>query len=135
MHCDLLGVWQSKYPTGPYFIVINDELAEIFSEMADIEEIEGNRWESLAYRKVAANLTALGEDVREIYKRNDLRKIDGVGSAIEKKIRQYIEEGKIDAYDKLKQKYPVDFRNLRKIQGLGPKKIAALFINYRLRVC
>ena len=109
--------------------MINDELAEIFSEMADIEEIEGNRWESLAYRKVAANLTALGEDVREIYKRNDLRKIDGVGSAIEKKIRQYIEEGKIDAYDKLKQKYPVDFRNLRKIQGLGPKKIAALFIN------
>jgi DNA polymerase (family 10) len=109
--------------------VINDELSEIFAEMADIEEIEGNRWESLAYRKVAANLTALGEDVREIYKRNELRKVDGVGVAIEKKIRQYIEEGKIDAYEKLKQKYPVDFRNLRKIQGLGPKKIAALFIN------
>ena len=110
-------------------MVINEELAEIFGEMADIQEIEGNRWESLAYRKVSANITALGEDIREIYKRNELRKIDGVGSAIEKKIQQYIQEGKIDAYEKLKQKYPVDFRNLRKIQGLGPKKIGALFVN------
>ncbi|MCL4451868.1 MAG: DNA polymerase/3'-5' exonuclease PolX [Candidatus Thermoplasmatota archaeon] len=109
--------------------MINEELAEIFGEMADIEEIEGNRWESLAYRKVSANITALGEDIREIYKRNELRKIDGVGSAIEKKIQQYIQDGKIDTYEKLKQKYPVDFRNLRKIQGLGPKKIGALFVN------
>jgi len=109
--------------------VFNDELAWIFSEMGDMEEIEGNRWESLAYRKVAANLEGLGEDIREIYKRNELRKIDGVGAAIEKKIQQYIQHGKIDAYDRLKQKYPIDFRNLRKIQGLGPKKIAALFVN------
>ena len=43
-------------------MVINEELAEIFGEMADIQEIEGNRWESLAYRKVSANITALGED-------------------------------------------------------------------------
>jgi len=112
--------------------VFNDKLAEIFSEMSDMQEIEGNRWESLAYRKVAANLEGLGEDIREIYKRNELRKIDGVGAAIEKKIQQYIREGKIDAYDRLKQKYPIDFRSLRKIQGLGPKKIAALFVSLRV---
>ena len=69
--------------------MFNDELSEIFSEMADIEEIEGKRWESLAYRKVSANIAALGEDIREIYRRNELRKIEGVGDAIAKKIAQY----------------------------------------------
>ena len=49
--------------------MFNDELSEIFSEMADIEEIEGKRWESLAYRKVSGNIAALGEDIREIYRR------------------------------------------------------------------
>ena len=107
--------------------MFNDELSEIFSEMADIEEIEGKRWESLAYRKVSGNIAALGEDIREIYRRNELRKIEGVGDAIAKKISQYINEGRITAYDEMKKKYPINFRDLRKIQGLGPKKIAILF--------
>lgn len=109
--------------------MFNEELAEIFSELADMEEIEGQKWESLAYRKVSASISGLGENIREISRRNELRKIDGVGNAIEKKIRQYIEDGRIEAYDNLKKKYPIDFKNLRKLQGMGPKKIAALYAN------
>ncbi len=109
--------------------MFNDDLAEIFSELADMEEIEGQKWESMAYRKVAMSISGLGEDIREISGRNELRKIGGVGAAIEKKIQQYIKEGKITTYDNLKKRYPVDFKQLRKIQGLGPKKIAALYVN------
>ena len=109
--------------------MFNDELAEVFSELADMEEIEGQKWESIAYRRVAMSIAGLGEDIREISRRNELRKIDGVGAAIEKKIQQYIEEGRITIHDNLKKKYPVDFKQLRKIQGLGAKKIASLYVN------
>ncbi|MHB1708299.1 MAG: DNA polymerase/3'-5' exonuclease PolX [Thermoplasmataceae archaeon] len=109
--------------------MFNDELADVFLELADMEEIEGQKWESIAYRRVAISIAGLGEDIREISRRNELRKIDGVGEAIEKKIQQYIEEGKIIVHDNLKKKYPVDFIQLRKIQGLGAKKIASLYVN------
>ena len=109
--------------------MFNDELADVFSELADMEEIEGQKWESIAYRRVAMSIAGLGEDIREISRRNELRKIDGVGAAIEKKIQQYIEEGRITIHDNLKKKYPVDFKQLRKIQGLGAKKIASLYVN------
>lgn len=107
--------------------MFNEELASIFDEMADMEEIEGNRWESLAYRRVAGNISSLGEDVRELAKRGDLKTIEGVGDKSEKKILQYIAEGKITHHVNLKEKYPIDFVALRRIQGLGPKKIFVLY--------
>ena len=107
--------------------VLNSELARIFGEMADMEEIDGNRWEALAYRKVSMSILALSMDIEEVHEKGQLRSIDGVGEAIEKKITQYINERRINKYDELKKKYPIDFYGLGKIQGLGPKKIFALY--------
>lgn len=111
----------------------NQDLAAVFEEMGDIEEIEGNKWESIAYKRVAASILSLGEDVRELAKRNELRNIDGVGAKSELKIIQYIKEGKISHHEHLKEKYPIDFTTLRKIQGLGPKKIFTLFAELGVR--
>lgn len=105
----------------------NRELASKFQDLADMEEIEGNRWESLAYRKVAMSISTLSEDITEIEKKGALRQIEGVGAATEKKIVQYLVTGQIEKHEKLKEKYPVDFESLRNIQGLGPKRIALLF--------
>lgn len=113
--------------TSTVFSMINQELSSIFEDLADMEEIDGNRWESLAYRKVSISISLLSEDIVEIYRRGQLRNVEGVGSAIEKKIIEYIESGKIQKHEELKQKYNIDFTSLRKIQGLGPKKIAALY--------
>lgn len=106
--------------------MINQELSSIFEDLADMEEIEGNRWESLAYRKVATSISLLSEDIVEIYKKKELRKIDGIGTSIEKKIVEYIETGKIHKHEELKKKFGIDFNSLRNIQGLGPKRIVAL---------
>ncbi len=105
----------------------NRELASLFQDLADMEEIEGNRWESLAYGKVALSIATLVEDVGELKKKDSLRKIEGVGAAIEKKIVEYLESGHIEKHDKMKEKYPIDFPSLRNIQGLGPKRIAVLY--------
>lgn len=107
-------------------MMINQELATIFEDLADMEEIDENRWKSLAYRKVAASISLLSEDVVEIYKRKELRKIPGVGDSIEKKIIEYIETGKIKKHEELCKRFGIDFQSLRNIQGLGPKRIVAL---------
>lgn len=106
--------------------MINAELVSIFEDLADMEEIEGNRWESLAYRKVANSISLLSEDVKELYSKKQLRNIDGVGSSIEKKIIEYIETGRVEKHEKMKSLFDVDFRTLRGVQGLGPKRIAVL---------
>ena len=108
--------------------MINQELSSIFEDLADMEEIEGNRWESLAYRRVASSISLLTEDIMDIYRRNELRRIDGVGIATEKKIIEYIKTGKISKHRDLIEKYTIDFQSLRKIQGLGPKRIALLHL-------
>lgn len=113
--------------------MINRELSGIFEDLADMEEIEGNRWESLAYRKVANRIAILAADVLDLYKQKRLRNIEGVGSAIEKKIIEYIETGNIRKYQDLKEKYDIDFESLRRIQGLGPKRIAILHLTLGIR--
>lgn len=107
--------------------MLNEELSSVFEDLADMEEIEGNRWESLAYRKVSTSISLLVEDVKTLYEKGKLRDIEGVGSAIEKKIIEYIETGKIQKHEELKGKYNVDFASLRNVQGLGPKRIAVLY--------
>ncbi len=107
--------------------MINRELASIFEDLADMEEIEDNKWKSLAYRKVAASISLLPEDIVEIYQRKGLRNIPGVGESIEKKIIEYIETGKISKHEELMSKFGIDLDSMRDIQGLGPKRIMALY--------
>lgn len=111
----------------------NRDLAAIFQELADLEEIEGNRWESLAYKKVAASILTLSEDILEVKKKGTLRDLDGVGPATEKKILEYLDTGIIEKHRKMKEKYPIDFTTLRKIQGLGPKRMALLYSELRIQ--
>lgn len=107
--------------------MINGDVADILDELGDMEEIRGNRWEALAYRKAASSIRSLSTDLEILYKEGKLREIDGVGSAIEKKIIQYLKEGKIDKYAELKKQYPIEFNSLRRVQGLGPRKIYSLY--------
>ncbi len=113
--------------------MINSELSSIFEDLADMEDIEENHWESLAYRKVAKNISMLTEDVLDLYHQKKLRQIGGVGSAIEKKIVEYIETGKISKHESLKEKYNIDFQSLRRIQGLGPKRISLLYLTLGIK--
>lgn len=57
----------------------NAELADIFMDLADMEEVEGNRWQSLAYRRVATALADLSEDIEEVWREGRLREIEAWG--------------------------------------------------------
>jgi DNA polymerase (family 10) len=113
--------------------MINSKLAEMLDEIADMLELEGqkySRFEVLAYRKAAITIGGLQEDAEEIYKRGGieaLMELPGIGKSIAGHIEEYIKMGRMGKYEKLKKKYPFDITNLTKIQGMGAKKAFKLY--------
>lgn len=105
----------------------NQEIAKILYEIADLLEIEGVEFKPRAYRKAAQNIESLSVDIEELYEKNKLEKIPGVGKSIAGKIKEYIETGRIKKLDELREKIPVDIESLSNVEGLGPKMIKTLY--------
>ncbi len=107
----------------------NLELSRIFSEIADILEIQQVQWKPQAYRRAARAIETLSEDIEEIYRKGGikaLQEIPGVGEGIAKKIVQFIEEGEVREHEKLKRGMPEGFDELMRVPGMGPKKLKVL---------
>ena len=81
----------------------NAEIAEIFT---DIGQILRNRKDSIfkirAYEKVAAEIKTTDLNLEQLVKENRLREISGVGDAIEKKITELVNTGRLEFYERLK---------------------------------
>lgn len=114
----------------------NQELAQIFYEIAEFLEMEGVAFKPYAYQKVAIVLEGLEENVEDIYKvggKKDLEKIPGVGKNIAESIEEYLKTGKIKYYQQLKKKTPVNIKELTAVEGLGPRKIKILYQKLGIR--
>lgn len=99
----------------------NQELARIFSEMADILEIKGdNPFKIRAYRRAALNMEGLPKGVGDL-SREELLEIPGIGDELAAKIEEYLRTGSIHAHDTLKSEVPSGLLALLAIPGLGPK--------------
>ena len=111
----------------------NKELAQMFSEIAlmlGIEDRPNSRFEVRAYQNAALLLDTLEEDVAELYGKGGLPallELQGIGKTMASHIVEFITSGKIGKYEELKKRYPIDFKNLTRIEGLGPKRIAILY--------
>ncbi len=118
--------------------MINSTIAEMLDEIADMLDLEGveRRFEVLAYRKAAQTISALQEDIGELYKKRGLEglmELPGVGKSIAGSIEEYINTGHMGKYDDFKKRYPVDFKELTKIQGMGARKAYKLYKALKIR--
>ena len=114
----------------------NQEIAEIFNEIARFLEIEGIKFKPYAYERAAFSLESLQEDVGEIYAKGGkkaLQEISGIGKNLADHIEEYLKTGKIKIYEKYKKKLPVKMDELLKIEGLGPKKIKILYQKLKIK--
>ena len=106
----------------------NLELAEIFREIAEILEIQGeNPFKVRAYYRVVQVLENLPEEIDEIYKRGELRKIPGVGEHIAQKIEEYVRTGKLGYYEHIKKNIPQGLLKILEIPEVGPKTVKLLY--------
>ena len=82
----------------------NIELSRIFEQIARILKIKGeNPFKIRAYEKITLVLENLPIDIETIYHQGGLKDIPGVGSAIAKKIEEFLTTGKLEYYEKLKE--------------------------------
>ena len=106
----------------------NHEVAELLRNIAQLLEIKGELvFKIRAYEKAALAIDNLDEDIEEVWKQGKLDDIPGVGEALTKKIGEFLENGKLEYYEKLKKEVPVNMEELGRVPGLGPKTIMKLY--------
>ncbi|MFR1672585.1 MAG: DNA polymerase/3'-5' exonuclease PolX [Candidatus Gastranaerophilaceae bacterium] len=109
--------------------VRNIDIANIFYKLADLFEIDGeNQFRIRAYRNAALNIENLPQDISEMVKKGeDLTLLPGIGEDLADKITDIVNNKELELLKNLEEKIPVDFTNLTRIQGLGPRKIKKLY--------
>ena len=90
------------------------------------------RFKPVAYRRAAQNIESLSEDIEDIYKREELEEIPGVGKGIALRIKEYLETGQLKYLEELRSEFPKGMEELVKIEGIGPK--TALKLIKKLRI-
>jgi DNA polymerase (family 10) len=105
----------------------NASIAALFDEIADLQEIAGeNPFQSRAYRKAAEAIVGLDGPIED-KTTAELRAVPGLGAATTDKIREYLATGRIAVLERLRDEYPRGLLELRRVPGLGPKKVAQLY--------
>lgn len=108
----------------------NQQLAQIFYEIAEFLKIEEVAFKPYAYQKAAGILENLEKDIEEIYNKGgikELEEISGIGKSIARKIEEFLKTGKIKYHQQLKKKIPVDIEGLTSIEGVGPRTVKTLY--------
>lgn len=101
------------------------ELADIFSQIADLLEIKGeSSFRVNSYRRTARLMKDLTQDVESLAREGKLEDLEGVGKSTAEKIAEYLSTGKMSLHQELLSEMPAGLPALLNIPGLGPKKIA-----------
>ncbi|MBM3735835.1 MAG: DNA polymerase/3'-5' exonuclease PolX [Acidobacteria bacterium] len=113
----------------------NAEYARLLSETADLMEIaaeDGFRIRS--YRNAASAIEGYPERVHDILANPErqVTEIPGVGKGLAFVLHEIRERGSFERRDEMLARYPPTALEMLKIQGLGPKSIAAIIEHYRV---
>ena len=90
------------------------------------KEDKNINFKNRAYLRAADQIENLPVRIETIYKENGLPgllEIPLIGKAISSKIEEYLNTGKIEYYEKLQIKYPVDVDDFLDLEGIGPKTL------------
>jgi DNA polymerase (family 10) len=113
----------------------NVDVARLFSQLADLLEIEGaNPFRIRAYRSAARTIESLPESVAEIVadEDRDLQELPGIGKDLAAKIATIVETERLPQLDELYERIPTGVVDMLRIPGLGPKKVGVLFNELQL---
>lgn len=101
--------------------------AQIFENIALLMELRGdNPFKIRAYRTGAEIVESHPEDIMRLARENQLDGVKGLGEALRDKLHELATTGRLEFYEQLRGEFPEGLPELFEIQGLGPKKIAAL---------
>src|SRR5829696_4726467 len=109
-------------------LLSNDELARIFYEIGDMLEIRGDdAFKVGAYRRGAESIANSPLDVARSYRSGKPPKLPGVGRAIDEKLDELADTGRLRYYERLRQDVPPSVVTLLAVPGLGPRTAGELY--------
>ena len=109
-------------------LVTNIEVAALFEELALLTRIKDGSAQSFrarAYDAAAKALEGLPHRVAGL-SGGELLRVSGIGKSSASYIREYVETGRVDRLDQLREEFPLQFRELVRVPGLGPKRAVML---------
>ena len=96
--------------------VYNEEFVDILSQLEDIMQRQGEPFRARAYHKAAESIMTFPEEITDP---KQIEKLPGIGKTIMTKLEEYVNTGKLNAIEKMKNN-PLNV--LTKVYGIGPKK-------------
>lgn len=107
--------------------MINKKVAGILFEIAELLELKGVSFKPRAYQRAARTIDSMKEDLSEYHSEDRLREIDGIGKAIEEKIIEIIETGRLEYLDDLYRETPKGLIEVMRVPDIGPKKAKQMY--------
>lgn len=105
-----------------------EDIAETLEKIALLLELKGeNHFKTRAYRNGAEIALNAEDDFIELAKAGELAKLDGFGKALQEKVTELVQTGKMTYYENLCAEFPKGLFSLFDLSGLGPKKIKVLY--------
>ena len=112
----------------------NLEIAAVFNQIADLLEIQGaNPFRVRAYRRGAASLESLTDNIEAIVQQGAVRNISGIGEDLEKKIVEYLQSGRMEFHEQLKHEVPLGLVKMVEIPSVGPKTAKQIYDQFRIQ--
>ncbi len=103
------------------------KIAEILIEIGVLLELKGeNPFKTRAYVNASRALDNLSEPLDKLILEKRLGEVKGIGEALEQKITELFETGKLKYFEDLKASIPPGLVEMLDIPGVGPKKIKVL---------
>ena len=109
-------------------VLTKDQIADLLESIAQMLELKGeNIFKIRAYTNAARAVETYPGDLAVAAAENRLGDIQGIGRAIADKLTELIVTGQLAYYEALKAEFPPGIFELFDLQGLGPKKIKAVW--------
>ena len=101
----------------------NEEVAQLFDNMATLLEIKGDTvFKIRAYQRAAHTISNLSFALdRAVNDGMDLKKVPGIGKAISEKIQEIMATGQVQTYQRLLDEFPEGILDIVAVPGIGPK--------------
>jgi DNA polymerase (family 10) len=106
-----------------------NQVANVLEDVASLLELKegSNPFEARAYENAARAVSALDGDIEQLTREGKLKGVPGLGATIIKRIEELVNTGQMALYDELVADTPQVKLDMRRIQGVGPKKINMIY--------
>lgn len=112
-----------------YYVMDKNQIANILENVAVLLALKegSNQFEVRSYENAARAVNALDGDIEQLVRAGKLKGTPGLGPTLIKRIEEMVNTGQSSYYEELRASTPPVKLDMLRIQGVGPKKINAIY--------